>query len=67
MLQQDSDELYDRLEVDVSDDAALELQHVQVVVDAVVLSVVVVVGAVAAADTDAECSCFGTLSQSRLS
>ncbi len=33
---------YDRLEVDVSDDAVLELQHVQVVVvDAVVMSVVV--------------------------
>jgi hypothetical protein len=29
--------MYDRLEVDVSDDAALELQHVQVVVDAVAM------------------------------
>jgi hypothetical protein len=41
MLQQDADELYDRLVVDVSDDAALELQHVQVVVDAVVMLAVV--------------------------
>ena len=41
MLQQDADELYNRLEVDVSDDAALESQHVQVVVDAVVMLAVV--------------------------
>lgn len=41
MLQQDADELYNRLEVDVSDDAALESQHVQVVLDAVVMLAVV--------------------------
>jgi hypothetical protein len=33
--------MYDRLEVDVSDNAALELQHVQVVVNAVAMLAVV--------------------------
>ena len=71
------DEFYDRLEVDVNDDAVLELQHVQVLCahggDAAAAAAAAdaddadddAAAAAAAADTDVEYSYFGTSFRSR--
>ncbi len=72
MQQQDVDELYDRLDVDVNDDAVLELQHVQVLcarggdpAAAAAAAVAAAADAVASAASDVENSYSGTSLQSR--